>query len=153
MKKLLFLFLISVSFIGKAQTFTLTDTTFEVGDSLIMDINYHFNHSRIIEESKPILDSISHLLEAFSSLQIEVSNHTDSRGPELYNLKLSEGRAKWVVEYLMEKGIKKERLSYIGYGESHLINFDKEINLGASEEERESLHAKNRRTVFKIIAL
>ena len=50
------------------------------------------------------------------SLKIEISGHTDNKGSAAYNQTLSESRSKSVVEYLIGKGIKKERLEYKCYG-------------------------------------
>ena len=72
--------------------------------------------------------------------EIEISGHTDSEGPEEFNQKLSEGRAKAVVDYLVEKGIENIRLSYIGYGENKPIDTNN-TDIG---------RAQNRRVEFKL---
>ena len=53
---------------------------------------------------------------------IMAKSHTDSRGSDNYNLTLSDRRAKSTVEYLIAKGIAKERLTFKGYGESKPLN-------------------------------
>ena len=75
-------------------------------------------------------------------MQIEISGHTDDKGSDTYNQKLSENRAKSVVDYLTEKGIKKERLEFKGYGESQPI----------SSNETEEGQQLNRRIEFKILS-
>ena len=75
-------------------------------------------------------------------MKIEISGHTDSKGSATYNLKLSEARAKSVVDFLIRSGIEPSRLSYKGYG------FLKPIASNDTEEGRQ----QNRRTEFKVLA-
>ncbi len=79
-------------------------------------------------------------------LQIELGSHTDSRGNDEYNLKLSQSRANSAVNYIVGKGIGKERITAKGYGETKLINSGAN-NVKCSDEE----HQLNRRTEFKIV--
>jgi len=79
-------------------------------------------------------------------LTIEIGSHTDSRGSDAYNLKLSQARAQSVVDYLIGKGIAPERLVAVGYGETKLVNRCSN-GVDCTEEE----HQKNRRTTFRII--
>jgi outer membrane protein OmpA-like peptidoglycan-associated protein len=72
---------------------------------------------------------------------VEISGHTDNVGGDEYNQKLSENRAKAVVEYLAGKGISRDRLIYTGYGKQQ------PIATNDSPEGRQ----ENRRTEFKII--
>lgn len=153
MRKLIFCLLIVSSFNVKSQTFSLTDSTFQVGDSLVRHLDWYYNQSSIPTNTELTLDSISTFLITNSSIKIEISCHTDSRGAVDYNLKLTEGRALVIEKHQIKKGITSNRLTTKGYGESALIYTDEEINSKPTEEEREELHAKNRRTVFKIIAL
>ena len=74
-------------------------------------------------------------------MKIEIGGHTDNKGTSEYNKSLSHNRAKAVYEYLIEKGIAANRLSYKGYGES------KPIDTNETDEGR----ANNRRTEFKVI--
>ena len=77
---------------------------------------------------------------------IELSAHTDSKGSNAYNLKLSEARARSVVNYLVSKGIAAERLQAKGYGETMPIA-DNTVNGKDNPAGRE----KNRRTEFKVL--
>ena len=76
---------------------------------------------------------------------VEIGSHTDAQGGDDFNQRLSERRAKSVVEYLISKGIDKTRLIAVGYGESKLLN---DSNNGSNCSN--SQHAKNRRTEFKV---
>ena len=76
------------------------------------------------------------------SLHIEISGHTDNVGSVEYNQNLSNKRAKSVYDYLIENGIGKDRLSFIGFGESQPIN----------SNETDKGKAENRRTEVKILS-
>jgi len=106
--------------------------------------NIYFNTGRAIlkPESFPILDSIAILLKENPDVVVEIQGHTDSRGSESYNLKLSQERAETVKNYLVKyHGIPPEMLIAKGYGESKPI---------ASNETEEG-RAKNRRVEFVIL--
>ena len=81
------------------------------------------------------------LLSDIPSLKIEISGHTDNVGSESFNELLSQRRADAVVNYLLGKGVAKNRLSAKGYGQSMPVN---------SNETTEG-RALNRRTEFEII--
>lgn len=76
-------------------------------------------------------------------MKIEVRGHTDGHGSLDYNQRLSENRAKAVVDYLVSKGIDPKRLQYKGFGKTQPVDSN------ATEEGR----ANNRRVEFKILAL
>jgi outer membrane protein OmpA-like peptidoglycan-associated protein len=78
---------------------------------------------------------------------IELSSHTDSRGDNEYNKKLSQRRANSTKAWLVEVGVEPARIKAVGYGETKLLNKCKD-NVRCSEEE----HQLNRRSEFKIIA-
>jgi len=79
-------------------------------------------------------------------LRIELMSHTDSRGDDDYNMALSQQRAQSVVNYLVNKGIARNRLVAKGYGETRLKNRCSN-GVNCTEEE----HQQNRRTEFRII--
>ncbi|MDF1672582.1 MAG: OmpA family protein, partial [Vicingaceae bacterium] len=74
-----------------------------------------------------------------------------SRGSDSYNKNLSQQRAQSCMDYLVEKGIAKDRLIAKGYGETMLLVSDVDIEKMTSETAKEDAHQKNRRTEFKII--
>jgi OmpA-OmpF porin, OOP family len=115
---------------------------------LIPNLNYEFNSPKLTAESKIVLDTtIMRLLTQNPTLIIELSTHTDSKGGDDYNLKLSQRRAEAVQQYLIEKGIDKSRLIAKGYGETVPIapNTNKD---GSDNPEGRQM---NRRTEIKII--
>ena len=87
------------------------------------------------------------MLNTYPKLEIEISGHTDSKGSDSYNQKLSEARAKAVVDYLIRNGIARDRLSAKGYGESLPVEPNENPDGTDNPEGRE----KNRRTEFKVI--
>lgn len=115
----------------------------EVGNKIVLNnIFFDFNKSTLRVESTAELDRLTKLLNDMPSLKIEISGHTDNIGTAVYNKKLSEDRAKAVVDYLIKKGINSNRLTFAGYG------FDQPIATNDTDEGRQ----KNRRTEFKIVS-
>jgi outer membrane protein OmpA-like peptidoglycan-associated protein len=111
----------------------------------LQGIYYDLDKYDLRPESKIILDSVAKILENNPKILIELAAHTDSRAPADYNMTLSQKRAESCVNYLISKGIKKERLLAKGYGETQLVN-DCADDVECSEEE----HQQNRRTTIRI---
>lgn len=112
------------------------------------NIYYDYDKWDILPESEVELNNLFDILTQYPNMKIELSSHTDARGKDAYNLSLSEKRAKSAVAYLLGRGIQKERIKAIGYGETKLTNHC--VNgVTCSDEE----HRKNRRTEVKIISL
>jgi outer membrane protein OmpA-like peptidoglycan-associated protein/tetratricopeptide (TPR) repeat protein len=125
----------------------------EVGSVIVLkNIFYDYNKATLRDASKNELDRLTKLLTENPTIKIELSAHTDSRGSNAYNQKLSQRRAQSCVDYLIEKGIATGRLVSKGYGETKLIKSDDEIAKLNFEDEKEAAHQENRRTEFKIIA-
>ena len=125
----------------------------EVGSIIILkNIFYDYNKSTLRDASKNELDRLTKLLTENPTIKIELSAHTDSRGGNAYNKKLSEERAQSCVDYLVKKGISSDRLEFKGYGETHLIKSEADIAKLKFKEDKEAAHQENRRTEFKIIA-
>lgn len=120
-------------------------------DITIEGIEYDLNKATLRAESKVILDKIYDFLVLNENLSIEINSHTDTRGSTKSNQVLSDGRAKSCVDYLISRGIAKERLIAKGYGETKPIYDDKTVFAKPTKEEQEVLHQKNRRTAFRII--
>jgi len=125
----------------------------EVGSVIVLkNIFYDYNKATLRDASKNELDRLTKLLTENPSIKIELSAHTDSRGGNTYNEKLSLRRAQSCVEYLIKKDITPSRLVSKGYGETKLIKTDAVISKLKFEDEKEAAHQENRRTEFKIIA-
>lgn len=112
---------------------------------VIPNIYYDYDKATLRPESKEVLDSILIFFKENPDLTIEIGSHTDSRGSDSYNLKLSQARAQSVVDYLIEKGVSTEKLSAKGYGETKPVNRCIN-NVNCTEEE----HQQNRRTTFRV---
>ena len=135
---------------------------------LIENIFYDFNKATLRPESKTALDQLVVLLNQNPNVTIELSAHTDCRGSEAYNERLSQQRAESVVAYLIAHGIAADRLTPKGYGESmpkrikprvaEKYPFLKEGDVlteeminALPEEQQEQCHQMNRRTEFKVL--
>ena len=124
-----------------------------VGQVIVLrNIFFDLNKFSLRPESQNELDRLTKLLTDNPTIRIEISGHTDTRGSDTYNKELSHNRAKAVVDYLIEKGIKKDRLEYMGYGEEKTIVSDSEIAKLRSSTAKEDAHQENRRTEFKILS-
>jgi outer membrane protein OmpA-like peptidoglycan-associated protein/tetratricopeptide (TPR) repeat protein len=116
----------------------------------IPNIQYEFDKSNILEQSKIAIDTtVLRLMEANPEVIVEIQSHTDSKGSDQYNEKLSQKRAESVVSYLISKGIQPVRLKAKGYGESKPIAPNDKPDGSDNPEGR----AMNRRTDFKIIGV
>ncbi len=109
---------------------------------ILSNIYYDFNKASLRETSKIELNKLASMLKETPGVIVQISAHTDTRGTIDYNLKLSAARAKAVVNYLVSKGIDRNRLIAKGYGESELL-----IPNATTGEE----HQANRRTTFKVL--
>lgn len=84
----------------------------------VENILYDFDSAVLRPESKSSLDSLASILRENPTVKVELGSHTDRKGSENYNLRLSERRAMSVIDYLVSTGIAQERLTYKGYGKS-----------------------------------
>lgn len=112
----------------------------------LKNIYYDFDKWDIRNDAIIELDRLVWLFKDNPKLIIEISAHTDSRGSDEYNLKLSQQRSDGVVDYLIDRGIDKSVLISKGYGETMLVN-KCENGVNCTEEE----HQKNRRSEFKVV--
>jgi peptidoglycan-associated lipoprotein len=111
---------------------------------VMKDIFYEFDKFRLTESSKVELDRYLSYFSQYPNMTVEIGSHTDSRGTNSYNLKLSEQRAKAVVDYFISRGVNPRRLQWKGYGEEELLIPNARV---------ESEHQANRRTVFKVLSI
>lgn len=115
----------------------------KVGTVIILNnIFYDYGKATLRPESTYELDRVQKVMIDNPKIKVEISGHTDARGSDDFNNKLSADRAKSVVDYLIQKGIPNDRLVYAGYGKQQLL-----IPNAKTEDE----HQQNRRTEFKII--
>jgi len=119
---------------------------YEVGKTYVLhNVYYNFDKSDIRPDAAVELDKLVAILNEYPDVHIELGSHTDSRGDDAYNMRLSQARANSVVAYLINKGIDKDRLTAKGYGETMLLNrCGNGVKCSAAE------HQANRRTEFKV---
>ena len=138
--------------------------------NIVENIFYDFDKATLRPESKGALDSLVQMLRDNPNITIEMASHTDRWGSDEYNIRLSERRAKSVVDYLISAGIPAERLQYQGYGKSRpkkitrrlareFPQFEEGQALDAAfieslpEEEQEIADQINRRTEFQVLSV
>jgi len=108
---------------------------------VLKNLFFDSNKSKIRKESFIELDKIYSFLVEQSKIKAEVSGHTDNKGNEKLNTKLSQDRAKAVMDYLVKKGINKSRLTAVGYGK----------NLPIASNDTDEGRQLNRRVELKIL--
>ena len=97
---------------------------YKKGDKLVLNnILFQANSTSLLSRSKTELASLAYLLKNNPNIKIEIDGHVNAPGEKNtdYNLKLSEGRAKAIYDYLIKNGIEAARLSYKGYGNTQMI--------------------------------
>lgn len=140
-------------------------------DEIELDgIEYDLNSAKLRPSSEQVLDELYGFLSFNGGLIVQINSHTDYRGSDPYNLDLSKRRAKSCVDYLIKKGIPKERLVAKGFGETtpnYLKDKDKKeildengkriyltkdfIDAETSSKLKDDYHQRNRRTAFKVL--
>jgi outer membrane protein OmpA-like peptidoglycan-associated protein len=114
----------------------------KVGKKVVLNnILFETGKSILNASSYAELDRLLNIMKENAEMKIEISGHTDKTGSETVNLKLSEDRAKAVVEYLVQKGVVRTRMEFKGFGSMQPVTDN------ATPQGR----AKNRRVEFKIL--
>jgi len=135
--------------ITSSKTITIDMPLLCKGDIIkIENIYYDYNKFNIRPDAAIELDKIVAVLNKYPTMTIELRSHTDARGKDEYNAKLSDNRAKSAVEYIISRGIEKSRLVAKGYGETELLN---QCKNGVECDDK--THEQNRRTEFKILSM
>jgi len=114
----------------------------EAGGTVVLE-NVFFDTDKFIlkDESRVELQKLIEFMKFNKDIKVQINGHTDNTGDKQKNIILSQNRAKAVTEYLIEKGIGKDRLTYKGFGDS------KPLVPNDSEQHK----AMNRRTEFMIL--
>lgn len=136
---------------------SFSDTTYAVAtlDKIVIDkvirlenIYYDYNKWNIRPDAALELDKLVKILQDNPQIKIELGSHADCRGSDKYNMTLTQKRAQSAVDYIVSKGISKDRITAKGYGETKLLN---RCDDGVKCTEQE--HQWNRRTEFKVIEI
>lgn len=140
--------ILNVLCLTKIPVDTPKPVVYKVDTVVVMNnILFEFNKADLLPESYAAIDEqILKPMQQYNTMHIEISGHTDDVGKDDYNMKLSEARAKSVMQYLITKGIEQSRMTAVGYGETKPIAPNK-IN-GKDNPEGRKL---NRRTEFKVL--
>ncbi|MFT4523950.1 MAG: WD40 repeat protein/outer membrane protein OmpA-like peptidoglycan-associated protein [Bacteroidia bacterium] len=94
----------------------------KVGDKIILErIYFDFDRYNIRDESIVELNKLLVFMDNYPKVKVEISGHTDARGSDEYNMKLSRNRAKSVVGWLKKKNVSSKRVVPMGYGETKHI--------------------------------
>lgn len=112
----------------------------EKAEIVLNNVFFAFDSHQLLASSISELNRMVEVMKDNTQIEVVIIGHTDSTGPEEYNQMLSEKRAQSVVNYLTDKGVDKERLEYIGKGESE----------PAYPNDTRENRAKNRRVNFKV---
>jgi outer membrane protein OmpA-like peptidoglycan-associated protein len=121
----------------------LDSIDYKVGDRITLEnIFFEFDKATLLPASETELDKLVDIMTDYPFLRIEISGHTDNVGSAEYNKKLSQQRAKSVVDYLIDQDVNPARLTFKGYGA------EKPLTSNATDEGR----ATNRRVEFLIIS-
>ena len=114
----------------------------------IKEIKFDYNKANIRPDAEVELTKIVEVMREYPKMKIDIRSHTDSRGADSYNLKLSDRRAKATLEWIVKQGIERKRLTAKGYGETQLVNGCSN-GVPCTEEE----HQENRRSEFIVVAM
>ncbi len=106
-------------------------------------IYFDFDKSTIKPESEPTLNRVVEIMKKYPTLTIEIGSHADARGTDKYNMDLSQRRAESTLEYIVNHGIDRSRLTAKGYGEEVPLNDCTKPHMCTEEQ-----YAKNRRSEF-----
>jgi OOP family OmpA-OmpF porin len=107
---------------------------------VLKGVNFEFDSANLTSKAKGILDGVAETLKAKGE-DVIISGHTDSRGSDAYNQNLSERRAQSVVDYLTTKGVPRNSMSAVGYGESRPIDTN-DTDAGRAANRRVELQPK-----------
>lgn len=110
-------------------------------ESATRNIKFETGSAKLKEESLKTLDEIAGLMEEYDYYHLSIAGHTDSRGKDELNLKLSKERANACFDYLVEEGVDAARMTHEGYGETQPIG----DNRTAAGRQR------NRRVAFELL--
>ncbi|WP_306117821.1 MULTISPECIES: OmpA family protein [unclassified Roseitalea] len=118
-----------------------------VGNNIILNmpsnITFATDQDQVIPAFFPTLDSVAIVLQRFNQTLIDVYGHTDSTGSQEYNQALSQRRARAVADYLAGRGVNRQRMAVIGFGESRPV----------ADNATEAGRAQNRRVEIQIVPL
>lgn len=145
----------SISTIEAAEIASLDSDTLskvfymkEIDRVKVKNVYFAFDKSDIRDMYAVEMDSVITLLNKYPNAKLQINGHTDNKGSDEYNKRLSDRRTKEARAYFVEKGIKGDRIMTKGYGESSPIA----ANENPDGSDNEAGRAKNRRVEFKLVS-
>ena len=114
---------------------------------VLRPVFFDFDSFSLKADAKTRLDELARIMEALPVIEVEANGHTDSKGPDGYNMMLAKKRAASAVQYLVSKGIDSKRLRAISKGESQPVALNENADGSDSPEGRKL----NRRVEFRVI--
>jgi outer membrane protein OmpA-like peptidoglycan-associated protein len=133
----------------------IDDFVYNYKNELIIKINsiyFDYDKSNIRSDAARELDHIVKVMKKYPKIIVTSTSHTDARGKESYNERLSQSRAESSVDYIIYNGIDYDRISGKGYGESQLTNKCTDNDAHSNTVKcTEIEHQANRRTSFVIL--
>jgi OmpA-OmpF porin, OOP family len=133
-----------IQFIPDLPATPITEDIFESDSTITLrNVLFTYNSSSINSISQNELMKLFNYLNANSTVRLEISGHTDDQGTDTYNNSLSKSRAEAVRNFLIEKGIREDRLISIGYGKNRPLVHEKD----------EMARSLNRRVEVRILKL
>lgn len=109
---------------------------------VLQNVNFEFNKSTLTPEAKSVLNDVAKGLTSQKDLTVEIAGHTDSKGTNAYNQKLSTSRASSVKTYLISQGVAPSQLVSKGYGEEQPV----------ATNDTDAGRAQNRRVEFRVLS-
>jgi len=109
---------------------------------VLRGVHFDFDQAKIRSDARPVLDEAIRTLSAEDGIAVVAEGHTDSRGDDDYNQKLSEQRARAVHDYLVQGGIAPSRISFEGYGETRPVATN-DNDSGRGQNRRVELRIRN----------
>lgn len=95
------------------------------GDNIVLNmpssVTFGFDSSELTSDARMALNDAANVMRDYPETRITVAGHTDSKGAEDYNQRLSEKRAQAVGNYLMQGNVARQRINIVGYGESQPV--------------------------------
>ncbi|MBU2996838.1 OmpA family protein, partial [Cellulophaga baltica] len=130
-----------------ASSFTPADLGADLAQKLNLEkIYFDFDKSYIRRDAQVIMEKVIAYLKQYPEVNVRIGSHTDARGNDTYNENLSQRRAKSTYDYLINKGVSANRLTYKGFGETQLTNeCDNNTKCTAKK------HQLNRRSEFIVV--
>lgn len=134
-----------------SKPFAFSDTTFKQGQFLpLWDIYFELGRPELKTTPQFQLDSLADFLKKNKTLKVEIGVHTDFRGDDKLNLALSQKRAIALEEYLISKGVERNRLTAIGFGETKsVISYENWQKI--SDTHRCGYHGRTNRRITVVI--